>query len=76
MNKAPLSLIAIVVDEDASPLTLAELCRACRVSPHDVANWVADGIVEPTGAMHATGHSVVLRCGARWQQRGWRETTM
>lgn len=50
MNKAPLSLIAIVVDQDASPLTLAELCRACRVSTHDVANWVADGIVEPVGA--------------------------
>ena len=50
MNTAPLSLIAIVVDQDASPLTLAELCCACRVSPHEVASWVADGIVEPLGA--------------------------
>jgi len=49
MRDSSLSLVAIAVDEDASPLTLAELSRACRVSPQDVADWVDEAIVEPEG---------------------------
>jgi chaperone modulatory protein CbpM len=43
-------LTAIVVDDESSPLTLAELCHACRVSHQDVEAWVAENVVEPTGA--------------------------
>lgn len=46
----PVTLTAIVVDEESSPLTLAELCRACRVSQQDIEAWVAENIVEPAGA--------------------------
>lgn len=50
-NASITALTAIVVDEDdSSPLTLAELCRACRVSPQDIQAWVAEDIVAPTGA--------------------------
>jgi chaperone modulatory protein CbpM len=50
MRDSSLSLVAIAVDENADPLTLSELCRACRVSPQDVAAWVDEAIVAPEGA--------------------------
>ncbi len=43
-------LTAVVVDEASSPLTLAQLCHACRVPREDVEAWVAENVVEPTGA--------------------------
>jgi chaperone modulatory protein CbpM len=49
MRDSSLSLVAITVDEDTNPLTLSELCRACRVSAQDVAAWVDEAIVEPEG---------------------------
>jgi len=50
MRDSSLSLVAVAVGEDTSPLTLSELCRACRVSPQDVAAWVEEAIVEPEGS--------------------------
>ncbi len=32
-------------------LTLVELCRACGVHQEQVASWVVEGVLEPTGQM-------------------------
>lgn len=50
MRDSSFSLIATAVAvavEDECVLSLPELCRACRVSPQDVASWVDEAIIEP-----------------------------
>ena len=42
------ALHGAVVEEEVE-LTLAELCRACRVSEIEIREWVVEGVLEPTG---------------------------
>ncbi len=39
----------VTVVEDDVPLSLAELCRACRVAEEQVRVWVVEGVLEPVG---------------------------
>lgn len=42
-------LTATLVD-DASPMTLAELARACRAAEEQVHVWVVEGVLRPIGS--------------------------
>ena len=42
-------LTATLVD-DASPMTLAELARACRAAEEQVHVWVVEGVLQPIGS--------------------------
>ena len=46
------SLTTTLVD-DQTPLTLAELARACRAAEAEVRVWVVEGVLQPTGASPA-----------------------
>lgn len=41
-------LTATLVD-DATPMTLAELARACRAAEAEVHVWVVEGVLQPIG---------------------------
>ncbi|NUZ04144.1 chaperone modulator CbpM [Piscinibacter koreensis] len=43
-----LALHGAIVEEEVE-LTLAELCRACRVTEIEIREWVVEGVLEPTG---------------------------
>ena len=47
------SLLTGELLDDASELTLAELCEACRVPAEHIVELVAEGIVEPLGQEQA-----------------------
>lgn len=49
MSQTNLSLLQGVVVEEEVPLTLAELCRACRVEESHVLVWVFEGVLQPVG---------------------------
>ncbi|HEC16878.1 MAG TPA: MerR family transcriptional regulator [Sedimenticola sp.] len=49
MTNELLSLLSGEVLEEDVELTLAELCRACRVSAEQVFELVEEGVVEPEG---------------------------
>jgi chaperone modulatory protein CbpM len=59
MTKELLSLLSGEVLEDDLELTLAELCRACRVPAEHIIDLVDEGLVEPLGSTPA-----------RWRFRG------
>ncbi len=63
MSKDVLSLLTGEVLEDSVELTLADLCRACRVPADRVIEIVEEGIVEPLGGdpAHWRFHGVSLR---------------
>ncbi len=64
MRKKPTTLLSGEVLEEELELTLAELCRVCRVPAERVFELVEEGVVEPRG-----------RGPARWRFRGlsvWR----
>lgn len=42
-------LTATLIDDD-TPLTLAELARACRAAEEQVQLWVVEGVLQPSGA--------------------------
>lgn len=42
-------LTATLVDDD-TPMTLAELARACRAAEAQVHVWVVEGVLQPVGA--------------------------
>lgn len=49
MNAAPNTpALGSIVEEDV-PLTLLELCQACRASEEHVIAWVFEGVLEPIG---------------------------
>jgi len=50
MKDALLPLLSGDVLEEGMELSLAELCRACRLSAEQVFELVEEGIVEPLGA--------------------------
>ena len=41
-------LTATLVDDD-TPMTLAELARACRAAEQEVQVWVVEGVLQPIG---------------------------
>ncbi len=41
-------LTATLIDDD-SPMTLAELARACRAAEEQVHVWVVEGVLQPRG---------------------------
>ncbi len=41
-------LTATLID-DATPMTLAELARACRAAEEQVHVWVVEGVLQPSG---------------------------
>jgi len=41
-------LTATLVDDD-TPMTLAELARACRAAEEQVQGWVVEGVLQPIG---------------------------
>ena len=41
-------LTATLID-DATPMTLAELARACRAAEEQVQVWVVEGVLQPSG---------------------------
>ena len=41
-------LTATLID-DATPMTLAELARACRAAEEQVHIWVVEGVLQPSG---------------------------
>jgi len=41
-------LTATLVDDD-TPMTLAELARACRAAEEQVQVWVVEGVLQPSG---------------------------
>lgn len=41
-------LTATLIDE-ATPMTLAELARACRAAEEQVQVWVVEGVLQPSG---------------------------
>ena len=45
---SPIQFNATVVEEDL-PLSLAELCRACRAPEEQIRVWVVEGVLEPIG---------------------------
>lgn len=49
MNAMSSHLNATLVD-DAAPMTLAELARACRAAEEQVHVWVIEGVLQPSGA--------------------------
>jgi chaperone modulatory protein CbpM len=49
MKKEMLPLLTGDVLDEELELTLAELCRACRLSAEEVVELVEEGIVEPQG---------------------------
>ena len=49
MSQASLPVSSGQVIEEASGLTLLELCRACGVEPDEVRVWVLEGVLEPVG---------------------------
>lgn len=49
MSQTNLSLFQGVVVEEEVPLTLAELCRACRAEESYVLAWVFEGVLQPVG---------------------------
>ena len=59
MTKEILSLLTGEVLEEEVELTLAELCRACRLPAERVFELVEEGVVEPVG-----------RDPVRWRFRG------
>jgi chaperone modulatory protein CbpM len=59
MTKEIVSLLTGEVLEEEVELTLAELCRACRLPAERVFDLVEEGVVEPVG-----------RDPARWRFRG------
>jgi chaperone modulatory protein CbpM len=48
INAMSRPLSATVIDED-TPMTLAELARACRAQEEQVQVWVVEGVLEPIG---------------------------
>jgi chaperone modulatory protein CbpM len=49
MKKQMLPLLTGEILEESDSLTLAELCRLCRVSAEDIYILIEEGIIEPTG---------------------------
>ena len=50
MNDNPASVLRGSVVEEELTLTTVELCRASRSSESHVEMWVAEGVLEPSGA--------------------------
>lgn len=42
-------LTATLID-DTTPMTLAELARACRAAEEEVHVWVVEGVLQPSGS--------------------------
>ena len=45
-------LTATLIDDD-TPMTLAELARACRAAEEQVHVWVVEGVLQPSGSSPA-----------------------
>ena len=60
------SLQGLIVEEDI-PLTLENLCQACRASREHVVAWVQEGVLEPLGETPQDWRFTGVPCTAR----GW-----
>ena len=62
MNDTPSSGLRGSIVEEEVTLTTIELCRACNASESHIELWVAEGVLQPSGATRAewrfTGRSL------------------
>lgn len=73
MNKEILSLLSGEVLEEDLELTLAELCRACRLPEERIVEFVEEGVIEPSGGEPSNWYFAGIslrrvRCARRLQR--------